>query len=143
MLHMPQLSIGQLGRVAVCMDLVFQHVSRNHVGIGSSFDLDGRVRIRDGATGRVVAQAAGRGRVVALMRSLHENLDLRDIQLGEILWSAAGFSVDWSCVARNWGTGPTVRLTGSCRADFDGALIGALDLSCDGAAYRALMSLEP
>ncbi len=109
-----KLTIGRLARAAVCMDLVFQHITRNPEGVALCFLQHGRLHIvsTDGEILRGAYELAG---IASMLRLFHENTEMRDVRVSDIDWSGDAFSFSWSCHVRNWGAGPQVKASGSCR----------------------------
>jgi hypothetical protein len=139
--HIDRTRLGLLARESVCMDLVFQIVTRNPEGLALCLAQEGRLRALD-REGRVVFCARGLAEVAAFARTFHENVQLEELRVGEPRWAGEAFAFDWTCTARNWGSGPTHRTGGVCRGVVAHApaagLLAELDLVCDAQVVEAL-----
>lgn len=131
-----KLTIGRLQRAAVCMDLVFQHITRNPEGVALCFVQHGRLHLvsPDGEILRGGYELVG---IASLLRRFHENTQMMNVRVSDIEWSGDMFSFSWSCTVRNWGSGPQIKANGSCRGIFHGGLILELDLVCEPELYNS------
>jgi len=133
--------LGALAREGAVMDLVFQLVSRNAEGLALCLAAEGRLRVLD-QQGRVVFCVRGLAEAATFARLLHENVQVEDLRVGESRWAGDAFAFDWTCLARNWGSGPAHRTGGVCRGVFAPApaqgLFAELDLVCDAQVIEAL-----
>ena len=132
-----KLTIGRLARAAVCMDLVFQHITRNPEGVALCFSEHGRLHLvsPEGEVLRGGYELAG---IASMLRLFHENTQMINVRVSDIDWSGDAFSFSWSCQMRNWGAGPQIEASGSCRGIFHGSLIRELDLVCCPELYQSL-----
>jgi hypothetical protein len=139
MLGMPstKLTIGRVQRAAICMDLVFQLITRNPEGVALCFVEHGRLHLvsPEGVFLLGGYELAG---IASVMRRFHENTEMLNVRVGDTQWSGDCFSFTWSCSVRNWGAGPLIEANGSCRGIFYGGLIRELDLVCDPELYNRL-----
>lgn len=132
--------LAYIGRLATSADLVFQHITRNATGFAECFTPDGIMTVSSRLTGMEIDRAHGRAGIASLARRFHENAECRDLRVSTPVWSADGYTQDWNCIVRNWGSGPPRAVKGSLRARFDGALLSELTLSCDGRFYAGLQA---
>ena len=139
MLRMPgtKLTIGRVQRAAICMDLVFQHITRNPEGVALCFVEHGRLHLVS-PQGEVLLGGYELAGIASVMRRFHENTEMLNVRVSDIEWAGDCFTFNWSCKVRNWGAGPLVKANGSCRGIFLGPLIRELDLVCDPELYNRL-----
>ena len=133
--------LGALAREGAVMDLVFQLVSRDPEGLALCLAPEGRLRVLD-AQGRVVFCVRGLAEAATYARLFHENVQVEELRAGEARWAGDAFALDWTCLVRNWGSGPAHRTSGVCRGVFAPApaqgLLAELYLVCDAQVLAAL-----
>lgn len=119
-------------------EFVWSFRRRRCADLAAFFAPAGSLRLID-PSGDAIAEARGRPGIESLVRSIHENVQFLDFRTYRLCWIAGRIEYDWSAVARNWGTGPTIGTAGSVRLDLVGASIRRADITLGRPAFELLM----